>query len=35
MDRVTFLLSLHGIGVAAVDLDDRDIEDDLRYARRG
>jgi predicted HTH domain antitoxin len=35
MDRVTFLLSLHRIGVAAVDLDDRDIEDDLRYARRG
>ena len=35
MDRVTFLLSLHRVGVAALDLDQREIEDDLRYARRG
>ena len=33
MDRVTFLLSLHRVGVAAIDLDDREIDDDLRYAR--
>lgn len=35
MDRATFLLSLHRVGVAAIDLDDRELEDDLRYARRG
>lgn len=33
MDRVTFLLSLHRVGVAAINLDERDLEDDLRYAR--
>jgi len=32
MDRVTFLLSLHRVGVAAIDLDEREIEDDVRYA---
>ena len=35
LDRVTFLLSLHRVGVAALDLDQREIEDDLRYATRG
>jgi predicted HTH domain antitoxin len=34
LDRVTFLLSLHRAGVAAIDLDQSDLEDDLRYARR-
>lgn len=33
MDRVTFLLNLHRAGVAALDLDERELEDDLRYAR--
>ena len=33
MDRVTFLLSLHRIGVAAIDLDDRELDDELGYAR--
>ncbi len=33
MDRVTFLLSLHRVGVAAIDLDDREIDDDIGYAR--
>ena len=33
MDRVTFLLVLHRIGVPAIDLDDRELDDDLRYAR--
>jgi predicted HTH domain antitoxin len=33
MDRVTFLLSLHRIGVAALDLDARELDDDVRYAR--
>jgi len=33
MDRVTFLLSLHRIGVSALDLDSREIEDEIRYAR--
>jgi predicted HTH domain antitoxin len=33
MDRVTFLLSLHRVGVAAIDLDEREIEDEVRYAR--
>lgn len=32
MDRVTFLLSLHRVGVAAIDLDDRELDDDVRYA---
>jgi len=35
LDRVTFLLSLHRVGVAALDLDQREIEAELRYARRG
>jgi len=34
MDRVTFLLSLHRVGVPAIQLDDRDFQDDLNYARR-
>ena len=33
LDRVTFLLTLHRVGVAAVNLDDREIEDELAYAR--
>jgi predicted HTH domain antitoxin len=33
MDRVTFLLSLHRVDVAAINLDERDLEDDFRYAR--
>ena len=33
MDRVTFLLSLHRVGVAAIDLDDRELEDEFGYAR--
>ena len=32
MDRVEFLLSLHRIGVAVLDLDPREIEDEIRYA---
>ena len=32
MDRATFLLSLHRVGVAALDLDERDMEDEVRYA---
>ena len=34
MDRVTFLLSVHRVGVAALNLDERDIQEDLNYARR-
>ena len=34
MDRVTFLLSLHRVGVAAIDLDDRELDDEFGYARR-
>jgi predicted HTH domain antitoxin len=33
MDRVAFLLSLHRIGVAALDLDAREFEDESRYAK--
>jgi predicted HTH domain antitoxin len=33
MDRVTFLLSLHRVGVAAIDLDERELADDIEYAR--
>jgi len=33
MDRVTFLMSLHRAGVPAIDLDDREMEDEFRYAR--
>ena len=33
MDRVTFLLSLHRAGVAAIDLDEREREDEFRYGR--
>jgi predicted HTH domain antitoxin len=32
MDRVTFLLSLHRLGVAAIDLDEREMDDEIRYA---
>jgi len=35
LDRVTFLLSLHRIGVPMIDLDDRALADELRYARGG
>jgi len=33
MDRVTFLLSLHRVGVAAIELDDRELDDEFGYAR--
>jgi len=33
MDRVTFLLSLGRVGVAAIDLDERELEDEIRYGR--
>ena len=33
MDRVTFLLSLNRMGVAALDLDEGELEDEKRYAR--
>ena len=33
LDRVTFVLSLHRVGVAAIDLDDREIDDELDSAR--
>lgn len=32
VDRATFLLSLHQFGVAAIDLDDRELMDELRNA---
>jgi predicted HTH domain antitoxin len=32
MDRVTFLLSLHRVGVAMLDLDEREMADERRYA---
>ena len=32
VDRATFLLSLHRFGVAAIDLDDRELMDELRNA---
>lgn len=31
MDRVTFLLSLHHLGVAILDLDEAEMTDELRY----
>lgn len=33
MDRVTFLLSLNRIGVAMLDLDEAEMEDERRYVR--
>ena len=33
MDRVTFLLNLHRVGVAAIDLDERELDDEFGYAR--
>jgi predicted HTH domain antitoxin len=35
MDRVSFLLGLHRVGVAAIDLDEEEFEHDARYAREG
>lgn len=35
MDRVTFLLSLNRIGVAMLDLDEAEMEDERRYAGGG
>jgi len=32
MDRVTFLLSLHRVDVAMLDLDEREMADERRYA---
>ena len=32
MDRVTFLLSLHRIGVAMLDMDETEMEDERQYA---
>ena len=32
VDRAAFLLSLHRFGVAAIDLDDRELMDELRNA---
>ena len=32
MDRVTFLLSLHRIGVAMLDIDETEMEDERQYA---
>ncbi len=32
MDRATFLLSLHRVGVAMLDLDEREMEDERSYA---
>lgn len=32
LDRVTFLLSLHRVGVAMLDLDERELADERRYA---
>lgn len=31
MDRVTFLLSLHRVGVAMLDMDEQEMADELRY----
>ncbi len=33
MDRVTFLLSLHRVGVPVIDLDEREMEDEFKYGR--
>lgn len=35
MDRVTFLLSLNRIGVAMLDLDEAEMEDERRYINGG
>ena len=35
MDRVTFLLSLNRIGVAMLDLDEAEMEDEQRYVDGG
>jgi predicted HTH domain antitoxin len=35
MDRVTFLMSLHRVGVAALNLDAAEFEHEARYARGG
>lgn len=32
MDRATFLISLHRVGVAMLDLDEREMADEKRYA---
>jgi predicted HTH domain antitoxin len=34
MDRATFLVSLHRVGVAAIDLDEDEMLDEIRYAAR-
>jgi predicted HTH domain antitoxin len=34
LDRVTFLVSLHRAGVAAIDLDEDDMEHEASYAGR-
>ena len=31
MDRATFLLSLHRVGVAMLDIDEMEMEDERRY----
>jgi predicted HTH domain antitoxin len=33
MDRVTFLLSLHRVGVPVINLDEREMEDEFKYGR--
>lgn len=33
MDRVTFLLSLHRVGVPVINLDEREMEEEFRYGR--
>lgn len=33
MDRITFLLTLHRVGIAVLDLDEKEMEDETRYAR--
>jgi predicted HTH domain antitoxin len=33
MDRVTFLLNLHRMGVAVLDLDEGELQHEARYAR--
>lgn len=33
MDRVSFLLSLHRLGVAVLDLDEEEMVEERRYAR--
>jgi predicted HTH domain antitoxin len=34
IDRVTFLVNLHRAGIAAVDLDDDEMQHEARYAAR-